>query len=99
MAKLKVITDNKILWKNMKPAEEGAFDIMVALSNKDKLLDATDVMILPHILSDIYSKYFFTIDSKMLYNQVIMDMDKFLNDDGKRHITLKILETFYSKPP
>ena len=100
MAKLvKVITDNKILWKNIKPAEEGAFDIMVALSGRDTLLDATDVIILSHILSDPYSKYFFTNDSKMLYNQVIMDMDKFLNDDDKRHITLKILETFYSESP
>ena len=95
MTKLtKVITDNNIPWKNMKPAEEGAFDIMVALSGRDKLLDATDVMIMSHVLSDPYSKYFFTRDRKMLYSTVIMDMDKSLNDDGKRHVTLKILEEF-----
>lgn len=88
-----IMTDNGIGWKNMKPTESDAFDIMVTLS-KDELLDPTDVMILSHVLSDPDSKFFFTADSKILRNAAITDLEKDLRDEGRRRTALKILERF-----
>lgn len=85
---------NGISWENMKPTERDAFEIMVALSGKDKSLDATDIMIVSHVLSDPNSKFFFTTDSNMLENVAITYLDKDLNAHGKRYTTLKISDRF-----
>ena len=76
----------------MKPTEKNAFEIMMALSSKNKLLDATDIMIVSHVLSDPNSKFFITADSNMIRNAAIMDLDKDLNVNGKRHTTLKTFD-------
>ena len=89
-----VVVDNKIQSENMKPVDRAAFRIMADLSNKDELLDATDVMIMSQVLSDTDSKFFFTTDSKLLENVAIADMEKDLRDKGKRNIILKILDAF-----
>ncbi|MCE2509279.1 MAG: hypothetical protein J4G04_08350 [Nitrosopumilaceae archaeon] len=78
----------------MKPVEKGAFSIMVTLSGKDESLDATDVMILSHVLSDPDSKFFFTIDSDILENSAVTDLEKDLRDEGKRRTALKISDGF-----
>lgn len=94
MAKLvDVVSSNKIPWKNMKPAKKDALDIMVILS-KDEWLDATDAMILSHVLSDPDSKFFFTTDHIMLRNMATAELEKSLRDDGKRRVALKISERF-----
>lgn len=72
--------------------KKNAFGIMMALSSKDKLLDATDIMIVSHVLSDPNSKFFITADSNMIRNAAIMDLDKDLNVNGKRHTTLKTFD-------
>ena len=98
MAKLVDTMDsNGISWKNMKPIERDTFEIMIALSGRDKLLDATDIMIVSHILSDPNSKFFFTVDSNMLDNTAIVDLEKDLNTNGKRHTILKISDRFQSR--
>lgn len=89
-----MMDSNGIQQENMKPVEKDAFGIMVALSRKDESLDATDVMILSHVLSDPDSKFLFTTDSNMLENAAITDMEKDLRDEGKRHTTLKISDRF-----
>ena len=63
-----MMDSNGIRWENMKPVEKDAFKIMVTLSGKDESSDATDVMILSHVLSDPDSK-FFTIDSDIPKNR------------------------------
>ena len=95
MAKLvDIMIDNKIGWENLKPTESDAFDIMVELNNKDESLDPTDVMILAHVLSDPDSKFFFTTDSNILENEVIIDLEKRLRREGKRNTCLKIRDRF-----
>lgn len=89
-----MMDSNGIQQENMKPVEKDAFGIMVALSRKDESLDATDVMILSHVLSDPDSKFLFTTDSSMLENVAIADMEKDLRDEGKRRTTLKISDRF-----
>lgn len=89
-----MMDSNGILWKNMKPTEKDAFDIMVSLSGKDELLDATDVMIVSHVLSDPDSKFFFTTDGNMLENAAIIDLEKELSASGKRRVDLKISDGF-----
>lgn len=89
-----MMDSNGISWENMKPTERDAFEIMVILSAKDKSLDATDIMIVSHVLSDPNSKFFFTADSNMLKNVAITDLEKDLNARGKRHTTLKISDRF-----
>ena len=89
-----IMADNGIKWENMKPTKSDAFDIMVTLSNKDELLNPTDVMILSHVLSDPDSKFFFTTDSNMLENAVITDVEKDLRNDERRHTALKISDGF-----
>ena len=89
-----MMDSNGILWENMKPTEKDAFDIMVALSSRDESLDATDIMIVSHILSDPDSKFFFTMDSNILGNADIIDLEKDLNTSGKRRVTLKISDEF-----
>ena len=94
MAKLAdVVSSNKIPWKNMKPAKKDALDIMV-IRSKDEWLDATDAMILSHVLSDPDSKFFFTTDRIMLRNMATAELEKSLRDDGKRRVALKISERF-----
>lgn len=88
---------NGISWKNMKPIERDTFEIMIALSGRDKLLDATDIMIVSHILSDPNSKFFFTVDSNMLDNTAIVYLEKDLNTNGKWHTILKIFDRFQSR--
>lgn len=82
------------MWENMKPTEKDAFDIMVDLSNRDELLDATDIMIVSHVLSDPDSRFFFTMDSNILGNADIIDLEKDLNTSGKRRVTLRIYDEF-----
>lgn len=89
-----IMTDNKIEWKNMKPTQKGAFNIMTQLSRKDKFLDTTDIIIVSHVLSDPDSKFFFTTDSYLLENRAIIDLEKKLSNEGKRHTTLKISDVF-----
>ena len=89
-----VISSNKIKWKNMKPLGMEAFSLMVTLRDKDPLLDATDVMILSHVLSDPDSKFFFTTDSKLLGSTVVTDLEKELHCNGKRNESLKICDRF-----
>lgn len=88
-----VMISNKIPWENVRPANKEAFGIMAALG-KDEWLDATDAMILSQVLSDPDSKFFFTTDSAMLRNAVIMDAEKSLRGEGKRRAILKISDTF-----
>ena len=95
MVKLVAMMDSyKILWENIKPTEKDAFDIMVYLSNRDESLDATDIMIVSHVLSDPDSRFFFTMDSNILENVDIIDLEKDLNTSGKRRVTLKIRDEF-----
>ena len=95
MAKLvNVMADNGIMWENMKPTESDTFGTMVTLSSKDEFLDAADVMILSHVLSDPDSKFFFTADSNILRNAAITDLEKGLRDRGSRNTALKIRERF-----
>lgn len=89
-----IMTNNGIKYENIRPTESDSFDVMVILSRKDKFLDATDVMILSHVLSDPDSKFFFTPDSKILENAVITNLEKRLRDEGKRNTTLKIYDGF-----
>ena len=89
-----IMTDNGIRWENLKPTKSDAFDIMVTLNSKDELLDPTDVMILAHVLSDPDSKFFFTTDSNILENKVIIDLEKDLRSKERRHATLKISDGF-----
>lgn len=89
-----VISSNKIKWENMKPLGMEAFSLMVTLRDKDPLLDATDVMILSHVLSDPDSKFFFTTDSKLLGSTVAADLEKELYCNGKRNESLKIRDRF-----
>ena len=89
-----MMADNGIRWRNMKPTERNAFDIMATLSSKDDMLDPTDVMILSHVLSDPDSKFFFTADEKMLGNTAITDLEKDLRDEGRRYTMLKIRDEF-----
>lgn len=77
----------------MKPTEKDAFDIMVALSGRDESLDATNIMIVSHVLSNLDSKFFFTTDN-ILGNADIIDPEKDLNASGKRRVTLKISNGF-----
>lgn len=88
-----VMRSNKIPWENMKPAKKDAFGIMAILS-KDEWLDATDAMILAHILSDPDSKFFFTTDDAMLENVVATDLEISLRGEGKRRASLEILDEF-----
>ena len=85
---------NGISWENMKLTKRDAFEIMVALGAKDKSPDATDIMIVSHVLSDPDSKFFFTADSNMLENVAITYLEKDLNARGKRHTTLQISDEF-----
>lgn len=89
-----MMDSNGILWENMKPAEKDAFDIMVTLSGRDKSLDATDIMIVSHVLSDPDSKFFFTTNNNILENADIIDLEKYLNTNGKRHVALKTSNGF-----
>ena len=89
-----MMDSNGILWENMKPTEKDAFDIMVSLSGMDELLDATDIMIVSHVLSDPDSKFFFTTDSNILDNAAIIGLEKDLNASGRRRVTLKISDGF-----
>jgi predicted nucleic acid-binding protein len=89
-----MMDSNGISWENMKPTERDAFNIMVSLSAKDELLDATDIMIVSHVLSDPDSKFFFTTDSNILENAAIIDLEKELSAGGRRRVTLKISDGF-----
>lgn len=76
---------------NMTTPKKEAFEIMMSLS-KDAYLDATDIMIVSHALSDPDSKFFFTPDIKLLDNQVIKETEKKLREDGRRNVKLTILD-------
>ena len=89
-----MMDSNGILWENMKPTEKGVFDIMVTLRGRDEWLYATNIMIISHILSDPDSKFFFTTDNNTLRNADIIDLEKDLNTNGKRRVTLKISNGF-----
>lgn len=89
-----MMESNRILWENMKPTEKDAFDIMVDLSNRDESLDATDIMIVSHVLSDPDSRFFFTMDSNILENADIIDLENDLNTNGERRVALKTSNGF-----
>lgn len=89
-----IITSNGIQWENIKPTETDAFDIMVALRDKDNSLGATDIIILSHVLSDPDSKFLFTTDSDILENAAITELEKDLRDEEKRNTPLKIRDGF-----
>lgn len=89
-----IIADNKIQWNKIKPTEHRAFKIMVELSEKDGELDATDIMMVAHVLADPDSKFLFTIDKKLLGNEAIINLAKTLESDGKRNTDLKIRDSF-----
>ena len=91
-----MMVDNGIEWKNMKPTEKDAFGIINTLNKRDESMDPTDIMIVSHVLSDPDSKFFFTTDNSILENTAIADLEKELNDEGKRRTTLKILDGFKS---
>ena len=78
----------------MTAAKHDAFNIMVKLSEKDNELDATDILIVAHVLSDPDSKFLFTNDNKLLGNTAILDLEKKLRADGKRNTGLKIQDSF-----
>ena len=88
-----VMSSNKIPWENVRPAGKDAFGIMAALG-KDEWLDATDVIILSHVLSDPDSRFFFTADNTMLKNAVVADLERVMRREGKRRAALKILDGF-----
>lgn len=87
---VKVIEDEGIRWESMTTAKHDAFNIMVKLSEKDNELDATDIMIVAHVLSDPDSKFLFTNDNKLLGNTAILDLEEELRAEGKRNTDLKI---------
>lgn len=91
-----MMVDNEIKWKNMKPTAKDAFGIINTLNKRDESMDPTDIMIVSHVLSDPDSKFFFTTDSNILGNTAIADLEKELNDEGKRCTALKISDGFKS---
>lgn len=72
------------------PPPSAALEIMQHLHSNDPYLDATDIMIVSHVLSDPNSKFFFTNDAKLLKSRQIKECEQQLRDDGKRETDLKI---------
>ncbi|MDE0267216.1 MAG: PIN domain-containing protein [Thaumarchaeota archaeon] len=66
---------------------------MSNLENIDDWLDPNDTLILSQVLADPNSKFFFTVDTKILYNPKILDYEYELRKDGDRTTKLKITES------
>lgn len=72
------------------PPPSAAFKIMKRLHDNDPYLEATDIMIMSHVLADPNSKFFFTNDAKLLKSRQIKECERQLRDDGKRAVELVV---------
>ena len=74
------------------PPQRNSLSIMAELSKEDEMLDITDVVILAHALADPDSKFFFTMDQKLIYGVKIKEYERRLRDNEKRNTELKIAD-------
>lgn len=95
-AKLVDVMESSGIGQSVVPPEGDAFGIMAKLQQADEMLDATDTMIVSHVLADRHSKFFFTNDGDLLGNREIIRLERELRRQGKRETDLKIQDGFTS---
>ena len=82
---------------NMPPLLKESFRIMSELTEKDNMLDGTDIAIVSHALADPDSKFLLTPDSMLLNNRTIRDFEENLRRDDERRNTKLIITDQISK--